>query len=697
MNTRAKDSSDVFNASAEQEHATVDLNGEATSSTFTLPEDTGRYTVLGLLDEGGMGYVYRAQDTELNRTVAIKFPRVDHSTDTIDRFKREAQAMASVTHPNMCPIYEVGAFGDTPYFSMALIEGKTLQQTLKEAAVFPLSRTLDIVRKLALAVAAMADANVVHRDLKLANVMLTSDQEPVILDFGLAVAESHDSRITNTGIAVGTPAYMSPEQVEGDPQKIGPPSDVYSLGVILFELLTGRLPFEGSPAVITAQVLRDDPPAPSSIRADLDPRLDALCLQALSKQPEDRVAPRGMAEVLHGLYLELFGSQSMAIPARPAKPVKPSPRSIGASGIALALAALILGGGLLAGIVVIIRNKDGSEKRITVPEGATVTIAEGEPKPDVAPEPSPVAPLDEPPEPDRSSSTDVAGVVSDLQPIKTFDVGERVTTLLFDPVRNQCFLNAFRGLRAFDLETGEFASHVGTRGGIFNLSPTGEYAIVANGVGNKTYFRHSLIGEGGRVFEYDRDLRHIEISPDGKLIVAHDDNGDLAIYDAPTGDLKQVLEQSTQVKSFGFSADGATFLGSSEGTFHFWNTATGKQLGSRIPTNIEGRTKIHNGVIIADNRLAYLTSDGVFSICSIETGKVDIQKTFTARPHLRANPGGDRIVVWSEDYAYPIQVLDQHGKVVANAAAEARSVDLHPDNRRLITGDDSSIQLWRLP
>jgi serine/threonine protein kinase len=210
-----------------------------------LPAPFGRYKLLKLLGQGGMGTVYLAQDTQLDRRVALKIPLFDSAdgSHVLERFYREARAAATVHHPNICPIYDVGENDGVPYLTMAFIEGRPLAEIAGTKPLTPRQSAL-LVRKLALALAEAHQQKVIHRDLKPANIMIDRRSEPIVMDFGLA-RRSHagDVRMTQEGSAMGTPSYMPPEQVSGNVDLMGPGSDIYSLGVILYELLAGRLPF----------------------------------------------------------------------------------------------------------------------------------------------------------------------------------------------------------------------------------------------------------------------------------------------------------------------------------------------------------------------------------------------------------------------------------------------------------------------
>jgi serine/threonine protein kinase len=278
-----------------------------------LPAPFGRYHLLKLLGQGGMGSVYLAIDSQLERQVALKVPHFGAQGDSagMERFFREARAAATLHHPNICPVYDVGEINGTHYLTMAFLEGKPLSELISASSKpLPLRQVAALVRKLALALEEAHRHKVIHRDLKPANIMLTKRGEPVILDFGLARRGcGTDVRLTQPGAIMGTPAYMAPEQARGNPDDIGPSCDIYSLGMILYELLTRKLPFRGDALAILSQALIDDLPPPSRDRPDLDTKLEAICLKALAKKTEDRY--RSMAELAAVLADYLKGTTTI--------------------------------------------------------------------------------------------------------------------------------------------------------------------------------------------------------------------------------------------------------------------------------------------------------------------------------------------------------------------------------------------------
>lgn len=254
----------------------------------------GRYRIQKTLGEGAMGSVYLAHDTQLDRKVALKIPKVDTKQDSkfIERFLREARAAATLTHPNICPVYDVGEIAGTHFITMAYIQGNTLSHFINADKPQLDRNVANVTRKIANALHEAHINGMVHRDVKPGNIMIDHRNEPIIMDFGLArhVDDADDVRLTRDGAILGSPAYMSPEQIEGRFDKIGPACDIYSLGVILFELLTGHLPYQGTVASIIAQIISKRPPHPSKFRPDVSPVLSDICLKAMAREIDKRYA-----------------------------------------------------------------------------------------------------------------------------------------------------------------------------------------------------------------------------------------------------------------------------------------------------------------------------------------------------------------------------------------------------------------------
>jgi tetratricopeptide (TPR) repeat protein/predicted Ser/Thr protein kinase len=253
-----------------------------------IPSDFGRYRVLRLLGRGGMGAVYHVHDTLLDRPVALKvifFPSND-PRPAIERFHREARAAAALSHPHLCQVYDVGEVNGIPYLTMPLLSGKSLVHWI---AAGPLAEktAARLTAQAARALEAAHRAGVLHRDLKPSNILVNERDEPVVIDFGLALREGAEPRLTPSGGILGTPAYLPPEQVRGS-AKSGPQTDIYSLGVVLYEMISGRVPFQGSLYDVLQQIVDKEPQPPSHHRPGLSPVLEAICLKAMSKSAAAR-------------------------------------------------------------------------------------------------------------------------------------------------------------------------------------------------------------------------------------------------------------------------------------------------------------------------------------------------------------------------------------------------------------------------
>lgn len=282
----------------ESKAACVDtLETEALLAPPQAPGEMGRlgpYRVLSILGTGGMGVVFRAEDTRLGRLVALKVmsPRLAESVSARRRFLREAQSAARLRHPAIVPLYEVGGEDGPAFLAYALVEGPTLAQLLSQER--PTARqAAEWISRLAEAIDYAHAAGIIHRDVKPANVVMDDAGRPMLADFGIALQTDALAELTQEGDIVGTPAYMAPEQAAGRKSKIGPLTDVYSLGVLLYELLCGRPPFQGSVTSIIHQVVHTDPAPPHHSRQGIPRDLVTICHKAMAKEPSRRYASAG--------------------------------------------------------------------------------------------------------------------------------------------------------------------------------------------------------------------------------------------------------------------------------------------------------------------------------------------------------------------------------------------------------------------
>jgi beta-lactam-binding protein with PASTA domain/predicted Ser/Thr protein kinase len=354
-----------------------------------------RYEVEGRIGAGGMAEVWRGHDRVLNRTVAIKtlLPQFARDASFVDRFRREAQAAARLNHAGIVSVYDSGTDGDTPYIVMEFIEGRTLADYLASGKTIPPMEAAKIAQDIAEALAVAHAQGVIHRDIKPANVMVTRNGKVLVMDFGIARLISGPETAPQTSAVLGTASYLSPEQAQGQP--VDARTDIYALGVVLYEMLTGRPPFTGdSPMAIAYKQVNATPPAPSSTNPDVPPELDAVVMRALSKNPANRYQTG--QEFADDLERARTGGEVLATPLLPASgeatqvisrpeatsvlpPLQDEPGGSRKAWVGALLAILIMA--LLAAgayLVVTMLTDDGEGEFVTVPNLMGLTKLEAQ-------------------------------------------------------------------------------------------------------------------------------------------------------------------------------------------------------------------------------------------------------------------------------------------------------------------------------
>ena len=289
----------------------------------------GRYRLGEVLGEGGMAVVYRAQDVLLNRPVAVKILRAQYAADEnfLRRFEREAQAAAGFSHANIVNVYDVGTDGDQHYIVMEYIRGPSLKDLIRRQGPFSVEGAIFIIGQVTSALDYAHQRGLIHRDIKPQNILVDREGNAKVVDFGIAKG-MRDVNLTEAGTGMGTVHYVSPEQAQGDPA--GPASDLYSTGVVLFEMLTKRLPFEAdTPVGVAMQHVNTPPPPPSTFNPKIPPEVDAIVLRALAKEPGDRY-PSGTALATALRHWDMPAPSHSTFTDRP---VRPSPQPGGTTAL----------------------------------------------------------------------------------------------------------------------------------------------------------------------------------------------------------------------------------------------------------------------------------------------------------------------------------------------------------------------------
>lgn len=341
---------------------------EVGQGTFDQGTMLDRYRIEQVLGSGGMGIVYLAVDTRLNRRVAIKIPRREFHSDTDRRLEREARTMASVKHPNLASLLDVAEWNGIKYLLMEYIEGSSLEERLNDLSQMDQRTIAQWLCKLCSAAACAHEAGVVHRDIKPSNIILRPDGEPVLTDFGLAYSDSEDARLTKSGAIIGTPAYMAPEQLQGAQHLVGPQSDIYALGAIGFEMLTGRTIYEGSTSKVLSDLAEGMPIiAPSDLRQDADRNLEAIILKSVARDPKKRFA----SAKLMNQALQAYQDNDLKKVRELVQDSPEAKKPIRRRWIAAAFFSIVL-----LGVVFVIQTKDGEFVLTTDDPAIATRIAE---------------------------------------------------------------------------------------------------------------------------------------------------------------------------------------------------------------------------------------------------------------------------------------------------------------------------------
>jgi WD40 repeat protein len=538
------------------------------------------YEILGEIGRGGMGIVYRARQIKLNRVVALKMILAGgHSgAEVRARFETEAHAVARLQHPGIVQIYEFGEAGGLPYFSLEYVEGGSLQHRLAGKPL-PAEQAAPVAEQLARAVQYAHEQGIIHRDLKPANVLLASGVAEIvakITDFGLAKVTGGDSHQTYSGAVLGTPCYMAPEQARGQSGQVGPWTDVYALGAILYEMLTGRSPFLGANVMETLdQVVTQEPISPRRLQPLVSRDLETICLKCLQKLPGHRY--RSALELADDLARYRKGEPIVARPVgvlgRAVKWARRRPAIASLAGLVLLVA--------LTGLVLVLwqwRRAEG------------LAVAEGEAKHEA------LTALGEAEEARRAAETARDQAEEQLY-LSNIPLAHR-EWLVDNPDRSLELLNEcpvwrrgwewhyLKGLHAGGLlrlrphGPGQIASVA--------FSPCGNFLATATLEGNVIVCDAHTGEEKLQLAGPDHPVMSLAYSRDGKLLATAGLDGTVRLWDARTGQASAILRgHKGPVHCVAFSRDGLLASGGDDHNVRFWDIASGKLL--RIGKGHTGR------------------------------------------------------------------------------------------------------------
>lgn len=634
----------------------------------------GDYELLGEIASGGMGVVFRARQTSLNRIVAVKMIRAGQSAHSaeIQRFRTEAEAAANLDHPNIVPIYEIGSYSGQYYFSMKLIEGPSLADEMgggKWRVAPPDARAVQreiagLLAKVARAVHHAHQRGVLHRDLKPSNILLDDYGEPHLTDFGLAKLTRSETELTRTVAVMGTIGYMAPEQAAGKSRQITTSADLYSLGAILFELLTGRVPFEGENSL---QVLRDvmeqEPPNPWQLNAQVDRDLETICLKCLEKSPGRRYASAlELAEDLERWQ------RDEPIRARPSSGWERTAKWIKRRPVQAALVGVIVAATIVTAVLLAYAWSQGRRAHLA-----------------------------------SSQATEAVGQVQ-VQKVRDFFETENPAFALAhlarilrkDPgnVVAAARLMAALSQRSFPLPAGELTHDGLVRSAHF--SRDGQHVVSASDdrtarVWDTATVRllQALTGHGDAVLSAN-------LSTDGSRIVTASKDRTARIWKTATGELLRELKHDWWVRSAQFSPEGERVLTVASNAVAVWNALTGALLFKREVFGAHARDAQFSP---DGQRVAAASQDGTALVWDARSGEVLVRldKHERAVRMLSFSTDGRRIVTASGDFTARVWDAESGRTLVGpiHHDGPVTCVAFSADGRWIVTAsEDGTARVW---
>jgi WD40 repeat protein/Flp pilus assembly protein TadD/tRNA A-37 threonylcarbamoyl transferase component Bud32 len=626
------------------------------------------YEILAELGRGGMGVVYKARQTRLNRLVALKMilSGAQAGADDLARFRTEAEAIARLQHPNIVQIHEVGEHEGKPFFSLEFCPGGSLDRRLAGTPLKP-KAAARLIQTLARAMQAAHDKGVIHRDLKPANVLLAEDDTPKITDFGLAKKLDEEGK-TATGAVMGTPSYMAPEQAGSAKGQVGPAADVYALGAILYECLTGRPPFKAATPLDTImQVVGNEPVAPARLNAGVPRDLETICLKCLRKEPGQRYA--SAAALAEDLRRFRAGE---AIAARPAgggerlmKWVRRRPAAaalIAVSGLALiAVVALVVGLAYSARLVTAYQAEEAQRQKAEQARDEADAARQGE----------------EEQRKKAQAALALADRIGYLHSIFLADLALRENNVLVARNRLEECQAELRGWEWRYLNSQSYPELASFHGSLAAFSPDGAHIAVAGDefLGDglvrlyevRTGREIATLRAQGRMGNPVRLLVPV-FSRDGTRLAAWGKDGLVRIYDARTGREAFALGAPVQFFLWGsapvFSPDGTRIAVRGEGKFvRLYDTGTGQEA-----LTLKGS--------VGDGAPAFSPDGG--RIAAAATGAVRVYDARTGREVVALTPP-DRLA--APEFGAPVFSADGT-RLIAADHGDLRAYDAHTGQER---------------
>jgi WD40 repeat protein len=678
----------------------TDSAPEGPMSRLTIPG----YQILGELGRGGMGVVYRARQTSLDRLVALKMvlTGVHAGPGERARFRREAEAVARLQHPHIVQIHEIGEHDGTPFFSLEYVPAGSLDKKLNGTPL-PAHEAAQLLETLARTIHAAHEQGIIHRDLKPANVLLTKDGQPKITDFGLAKrldpgpgALAPGGR-TETGAIIGTPSYMAPEQAGGPSKAIGPPADIYALGAILYECLTGRPPFRAeTPLDIVRQVLSQEPVSPSRLNPRVPRDLETIALKCLNKAPSNRYTTT--VEMADDLRRFQTGEPILARPVglweRSWRWARRRPAQAALVGVSsLALLALV---GVGVGRVYSSRLEVAYESERDARDRAEKAQREVERQ--------------------RAREEELLRLQENIHRLAVAQsewhagrVGRAEQILASCPAS----LRGWEWHYLRQLCRGELLSLSGHRGEVTCVAyrPDGRRLVSADKAGT-VIVRDANTGQNLLTFAGHKDtIWSVTFSPSGRRLATAGNDGTVGIWAANSGRKIHALVHEGPMTSIAWSPDGQHLVSAcQDGTVRVWNALTGEPLGrlEGKAVNIQEVAFSPDGRSVAGSSFRFQVQGGrPVYLGQVKAWNLSTRKEmFSAEGHtdrvlsLAFSPDGQYLASGSEDRTIRIWTAATGQKVhtLRGHTELVRRIAFHPDGRRLASAAwDGTVRVWEVP